>query len=329
MKRPVPERERGAALLAVLLLVVIVGAIAAAAMEKLRLSQALAANVTALDQGRAFAHAVEELALLTIDDMTAQSREKTTLAGGWNGSVRQVPMPDGIGVATVRVRDGGNCFNLNSVVEGDPRTQLVRRSTGVLQFSGLMVVLGVSEGEARRIAEAAADWVDSDSEPGPIGAEDAAYGSGDTPFRTANSFFGDPGEARGLIGMTPEIFARVRPWLCAMPTAELSPINVNTLLPEQGALLAMLAPGQLDIQRAQRIIAARPADGWDSQIDFWRTERLSELAVPLDAQLQVQTRTQWFALDVRVLIGESEIAETALVDARMQPARLAMRMWGE
>src|SRR5688572_26593498 len=70
MKRPVPSAERGAALLAVLLLVAVTGAIAAAAMEKLRLSRAVAVNAAALDLARGFAGGIEQLALVTIDDMT-------------------------------------------------------------------------------------------------------------------------------------------------------------------------------------------------------------------------------------------------------------------
>ncbi len=326
-RRRIAHRERGAALLAVLLLVVITGAIAAAAMEKLRLSRAVATNAVALDQARAFADGVEQLALVTIDDRIAGSPDKTTLAGGWNGAVRRVPLPGGA-LAEVRVSDGGNCFNLNSVVEGDPRTSLTRRSSGVTQFAGLMTALEVPPTEARRIAEAAADWVDTNAEPGPAGAEDAAYATGTEPYRTANTLFADVGELRRIAGMTPEFLARLRPWLCVLPTAELSPINVNTLLPDQAPLLAMLAPGQLNVARARRILAGRPANGWDNQIEFWRTEALSELNLPLDVQLQPQLRTRWFALDVRVTVLDSEFRETALVDARLQPSRLAMRVWG-
>lgn len=324
----VPWKERGAALLAVLLLVAVTGAIAAAAMEKLRLSRAVAANAYALDQARAHANGIAELALLTIDDLQSQDRDKTTLAGGWQGSVRQIPLPDG-GLATVQVRDGGNCFSLNSVVEGDPRTRLARRNTGVAQFAGLMLLIGVGEGEARRIAEAAADWADSDSLSASGGAEDTAYGGGAAPFRVPNTLFADVGEARGLAGMTPEIFAALRPWLCALPVANLSPLNVNTLTEDQAPLLAMLAPGQIDVARARRIIAARPAAGWDNMVDFWRTESLSELAVPMDAQLQPQVKSSWFALDVRVALMGAEFAEDVLVDARMAPVRLSARSWRE
>ncbi len=323
----VSARERGAALLAVLLLVAVTGAIAAAAMEKLSLSRAAATNAVALDQARAYAEAVEQLAVLTVDDMIVRNPDRTTPAGGWNGAVRRVALPQG-GAAQVRVRDGGNCCNLTSVAEGDPRTRLTRRDSGVAQFAGLMQALRVPEGEARRIAEAAADWVDSDAAPGPAGAEDAAYAGGPDPYRTANSLFADVGEIGALAGMTPEIQTRLRPWLCALPSTELSPLNVNTLLPDQAPLLAMLAPGQLDVERALRVLASRPASGWSNQVEFWRIDALRGLAVPLDVQLQLQMRTRWFALDVNVGIMDSEFVETALVDARLQPSRVVARRWG-
>ena len=327
MRPPIPAGERGAALLAILLLVAVTGAIAAAAMEKLRLSRAIAANVVALDQARAFAGGVEQLALLTIDDRIADSPDRTTLAGGWNGAVRRVPLPNG-GLAQVRFRDGGNCFNLNSVVEGDPRTNLSRRSSGVLQFAGLMTALGIPRAEARRVAEAAADWADRDGVPAPGGAEDEAYAVLPRPYRTANTLFADVGEVRALSGMTPEIHDRLRPFLCALPTTDLSPININTLMPDQAPLLAMMAPGQLDIDEARRVIAARPETGWSNVIEFWRLDALSGLAIPLDVQLQAQLRTRWFALDLSVQVLDSEFQESLLVDSRLQPSRIAMRRWG-
>jgi general secretion pathway protein K len=328
VKRPFPQRERGAALLAVLLLVAVTGAIAAAAMEGLRLSRAVAANATALDQARAFAGGVEQLALLTLDDQVARSPDKTTLDGGWNGAVRRMPMPGGA-IAEARVRDGGNCFNVNSVVEGEAQSALVRRPSGVAQFVGLMTALGTGEADARRIAEAAADWVDSDTIPGPGGAEDEAYSGGPEPYRTANSFFVEPGELRAVAGMTPELYRRLSPWLCALPISDLAPINVNTLTPDQAPLLAMLAPGQIGLDRARAVIGARPAGGWGSQVEFWRQDAMSGLIIPLDVQLQPQLRTRWFALDVSVQLGESEYDESALVDARLQPSRVVSRRWSD
>ncbi len=321
-----PERERGAALLAVLLLVAVTGAIAASMVESLRLSRTVAVNATARDQGRLFADGVERLALLTLDDRILRSPERTTLEGGWNGATRTVQLPGG-GSADVAVRDGGNCFNINSVVDGQPGSPFVRRASGVAQFIGLMIVLEVREQDARRIAEAAADWVDSDTATGPGGAEDEAYAAGPAPYRTGNTLFADPGEVRALAGMTPDIYARIRPWLCALPVNDLSPLNINTLGPDQAPLLAMLAPGQITLDRARRVLAQRPSGGWNNQVEFWRIEAMSELNVPLDAQVQPQLKTNWFTLDVRVRLMGSEYRETVLVDARLQPSRVVQRRW--
>lgn len=323
-----PERERGAALLAVLLLVAITGAIAASMVENLRLSRAVAANAAARDQGRLFADGAGQLALLTIDDRIVESPERTTLAGDWNGATRTVQLPGG-GSADITVRDGGNCFNLNSVVDGGLGRPFTRRATGVAQFTGLMLALEVPEAEARRIAEAAADWADSDAVPGPGGAEDEAYAAGPAPYRTGNTLFADPGEIRALAGMRPEIYARLRPWLCALPVSDLSPLNINTLGVEQAPLLAMLAPGQIGLDRARRVLAQRPSGGWRNQVEFWRVESMSELSVPLDAQVQPQLKTNWFTLDIRVRLMATEYRETVLVDARLQPSRIVQRSWTE
>ena len=75
--------------------------------------------------------------------------------------------------------------------------------------------------------------------------------SATAPYRTGNTLFADAGELRAVAGMSPALYRRLRPWLCALPTSDLSPINLNTLSPEQAPLLAMLAPGQLGVERAR------------------------------------------------------------------------------
>lgn len=325
-RRAVPRGERGAALLAVLILVAITGAIAAAALEKLRLSRLLSANVVAIDQTRQFAFGAEQLGLLIVDDLVTQDRSKTTLTGGWNGGTRTIPMPGG-GSVDARLRDGGNCFNVNSVVQGDIRQGLARRPTGVNQFVALMLLSGIPAADAQRIAEAAADWADSDVEAGPGGAEDGAYAAGEQPYRAGNTLFADPSELRALAGMTAQHYARIRPFICALPTSDLSPINVNTLLPHQTILLSMLAPGRLTEAAARRVLATRPSAGWNNPGEFWRNDALSALGIPLDAQQQVQVRTDWFLLDIHASLEQTEFFQTSLVDARLQPSRVVQRRW--
>lgn len=325
--KPVPPSERGAALLAVLLLVAVMGAIAASAFEKLRYSTALATNGAALDQARAHAIGLETLLAVRVDDLLASSPGVTTLAGGWNGQRRGVEL-HGEGRAEGTIRDGGNCFNINSVADGSDPLTLAPRPAGIDQFTALMRLLGLSEAEARRIAESAADWVDADRDVHARGAEDSAYASAAPAYRPGNTLFAEVSELRAVSGMTPEIYARLRPFLCALPTADLSPINVNTLLPDQAPLLAMLSPGRISLNSARAAIAQRPGAGWDSKSAFWANRALSGASPPLDASNQVQLSTRWFSLDLRIRFGGAELIETALIDARLRPSKVAVRRWG-
>jgi general secretion pathway protein K len=320
-----PPRERGAALLAVLLLVAIMGAIAAGAFERLRLSTALAINHTGIEQARAFAVGVETLLAMRADDLVAANRDVTTLAGDWNGAERTIPLP-GEGLAVGTIRDGGNCFNLNSLVQGEAPAALKQRPQGMEQFANLMLVLGVPEREARGVAAAAADWADSDGDPSPGGAEDAAYAGFAVPYRPANTLFAEASELRAVAGVTPDLYRRVRPFVCALPMTDLSPINVNTLLPKDAPLLAMFAPARTDLNAASAIIARRPAAGWSDMADFNRATGPNEL--PLDPSNQLQLNSRWFTLDLTIELGGAELVETALVDARYSPARVVVRRWG-
>jgi general secretion pathway protein K len=314
-------------LLAVLVLVVIMSGIAAAAFEKLRISTALAMNGASLDQSRAYAVGVETLLALRVDDLVAESPETTTLAGGWNGDPRRIDLP-GEGQAEGTITDGGNCFNINSVVEGERPTVLKARPLGIAEFANLMRLLAVPPAIAQGVAEAAADWADADSVPSPNGAEDGAYASAETPYRPSNTVFAEVSELRGVAGMSPDIYRQIRPYLCALPTTDLSPINVNTLLPGQAPLIAMLAPESMDVGAVRQALARRPQTGWTNLSQFWQDPALKRASMSLDAQLQPKLNTQWFALELKVQLRGAELLETALIDARHTPARVAVRRWG-
>jgi general secretion pathway protein K len=321
-----PPAERGAALLAVLVLVAVMGAMATAAFDKLRTATALSGNASALDQARAYAVGIESLLALRVDDMIGADAERTTLEGGWNGAVRTIPLPEGRGIAGASVRDGGNCFNLNGLVQGQPPAGLETRTIGLMQFGALLRLAGVAETEADGIAQAAADWADSDSVPNRAGAEDGDYAGRETPYRTPNTLYAEPSELRAVAGMTSELYERLRPLICALPTTEGLTINVNTLLSEQAPLLALLAPDAITAEAARAAIGQRPSGGWDSVGDFWKVPALRQAEGRVQTQPQLATR--WFALRLRVEVDGIEVDETALVDARSGRARVVLRRWG-
>ena len=320
------ERERGAALLAVLLLVAVMAALAAVALERSQMAARLAGNVASMEQARAYATAAEALAVTRINDLYAADQAKTTLQGGWLGRENVLPLPEG-GVAIARIIDGGNCFNLNSVGRGSDPRALTVEPRAVVQFATLMGLIGIPQRDAALIAAALGDWLDADSNASRGGAEDGAYQQRDPPYRAANTMIADASELRAIEGMTPEYYALLRPLVCALPGTQPAMINVNTLLPEQAPLLAMIAPNRLSIEDALRIIASRPDTGWTSIADFADLPAIAGLDLDGDALRQIEVRTRWFWLDLDVRLGEVDLAQSALIDARIVPGRIVARRY--
>jgi general secretion pathway protein K len=230
------------------------------------------------------------------------------------------------GVATAKLADGGNCFNLNSlVIETAPATY-VSYTPARLQFARLIRLVGGPGASGDSIAAATSDWIDSDTSPLDLGAEDSAYGGQATPYRTANTLMGDVSELRAVAGVTPAIYAKLRPWICALPIAKPSKINVNTLLPEQAPLLAMLMPDTLTVEGARQALLQRQPQGYADVAAFWKAASITPSS---DASTGTAVTTSWFALQVDVTVGVAELEQHGLIDASTLPARLASRQWGE
>ncbi len=318
--------EEGAALLTVLLLVAVMAVLSAVALERLRMGTALAANGAAIEQARSYAFAAETVARYRIGDLIQRDPSRTTLEGDWAGQATNFPI-DG-GVATARIDDGGNCFNLNSMVQETIGGVLVARPIAIEQFGRLLAALGADSRAADQIAAAAADWIDSDTRPLPGGAEDDAYQGTSVKYRTANTLMADRSELRAVAGVTPALYSRIRSFVCALPVTDLSAINVNTLRPDQAPLLAMLVPG-LDPARAAAAIGLRPsARGFESIDTFWNLPPLA--AVGADpGRLQARLATRWYDLTLDIALQGAELHENVLIDGERKPGKIARRSYGE
>lgn len=316
------EGERGAALLTVLLLVAVIAVMAGTMLERMRLSTRLAGNAVALDGARGYAYAAETLATTRVTSLLSQSPDRVALTGGWSGRPFGLPIPGGTAVA--RVTDGGNCFNLNGLVLRNPDGTHAANAMAIQQFARLIRLLRVSGGEG--IAAAAADWIDSDDNALPGGAEDAAYQG----YRTAGTLMADPSELRAVKGVEADSYRVLRPWICTLPVAKPSTININTLEPEQAPLLAMLMPDTLGVEQARAALLRRPPDGYGDTSSFWNALSTGGgVTSGLGSQAQTDVKSKWFALRVDVTSGDAELHETGLIDARTLPARLVTRQWGD
>lgn len=310
MIRRIPPREQGAALINVLVLVGVLATLSTSLFDRLRLARALEAN----RDGRA----LQEAGVLAAE----------TLAVASVGPA--VPLPAGglalaAGGARAEVTPGGNCLNLNGVAMG-PAGRSVTRTLGMTQLARLLITLDVPQDEAARIAAATADWIDIDQQPNPGGAEDPAYARAATPYRTASVPLAEVSEWRAVAGVTPAIYDRARPHLCALPETELSRPNINSLAASDAPVLAAITGVPLETARA--VIAARPARGWASLAEFWAQPLLAGRQPPAEALRQPDVKDRWLRLTITGRDPLQPIAATGLIDAGRAPARLVARRWG-
>jgi general secretion pathway protein K len=318
------------ALLTVLLLVAVMTVLVIAVLDDIRFGLRRAGNAQTVAQAQWYALGTEALAQVQILGLAEKGGGRTTLAGDWNKRPFLFPIENGqhgSGMIRARIRDGTACFNLNSVVEGAVE-QWRRRTIGVSQYLALLQALEFPQLQATSLADALVDWIDSDQERSPSGAEDAAYAARTPGYRTAGALLGEVSELRAIAGYDRDAYARLRPHVCALPIDDLSPVNVNTLGPDDAVILSMLTDNAVTPETAKRILAARPADGWRDDAEFWSQPALVQAAVPNPVLQQVSLRTRYFDLQAEVEYGGAEVVLSALLEH--DPAgtvRLVSRRW--
>lgn len=332
-----PDREQGMALLTVLLLVTVMSVLAVSVLDDIRFGVRRAANASEVGQAQWYAIGAEQLAAARIRRLSAASGGRILDTGGWNG--RPFVFPIEGGAIRARLEDGGNCFDLNSVIEGAPGFWRVH-APGVAQFRTLMAALGVPSRDAELVAASLVDWIDVDA------PDDGAYARAARPYRAGETPLAEVSELRAVQGVTPELYARLRPHLCALPPTamgafgyapggRLSPINVNTLREDQAVLVTMLTGGLLPPEEARRWIAARPLNGWADYGAFTRHPLLADAGLAGGpALLQVNNGilgapSRFFALDAAVGYGGAEVAMSSLFeeDRGTGAVRLVARRW--
>jgi general secretion pathway protein K len=318
--------ERGVALLTVLLLVAVMTLLLVAVLDDIRFGLRRAGNAQAVAQAQWHALGAEAMAMAQIRRLARRGDGRTTLEGGWNGRPFLFPTGDAgtpPGLVRMRVSDATACFNLNSVVWGAAE-QWRRYDPGVHQFRALLRALEVPAHRAEALVDALVDWIDSDQERGGAGAEDTDYGD----YRTAGTLLGEASELRAIRGYDADTYARLRPHVCALPVAAVSPVNVNTLDDGDALILGMLTDNAVAPDVARRILATRPPGGWRDPEAFWAHPALVAAGVPEPVRRQVELRTRYFKLQAEVEHEGADVVLGALLEH--DPAggvRLLARRW--
>lgn len=261
------KRQRGVALITVLLVVAVVTVVCAGLIARQQLAIRSSANLLSARQAWHYALGGEALAkaLLLRDLRQGDPRQPVDYLGeAWARTQAPFKLDEG-GELRVRIEDPSGRFNLNSLVR-----QRQVDEAAVAQFSRLLLRLEIEQPYAERLQ----DWLDIDQEPsGAYGAEDNQYLLAKPAYRAANQLLSDVSELRLLLGMSETDYRRLLPYVSALP--EDATLNVNTA---SALVLSSLADG-LTPSVAQGLLAARGSEGFRSLESFLGQPALAGLGV--------------------------------------------------
>lgn len=322
------RRERGVALITVLLVVAIVTVVSATMVARQQLSIRASSNQMQARQAWHYALGGEAL---------ARAMLARDLRGGANGETGTAvdhllepwaqPLPAfeiDQGEILVRIEDLAGRFNLNDLLrDQQPNTAAVE------QFRRLLLRLQIGAPYAERLL----DWIDPDQQPsGEYGAEDNAYLALDPPYRNAGRRLYDLSELRLLLDMREEDFQRLAPYVAALPPGV--PLNVNTA----SAMVLSSLSDNLSLGAAESLVELRRAAPFRNSAAF--------LAQPAMAGTTLQgtalaVGSQFFQATSEVRVGDRRLALVSLLQREQdgsvrvlarnlgQPARLARSSDGE
>lgn len=316
-------RQRGIALLMVLLILALMMVLASAITE--RTARMYQQTATTLDnlQARWYALGAETMVAALLQRDALDSPNQTHLAQNWAQQGRRFTVDGGEIYATIT--DDLACFNLNAVnrATADESEAIPAAARA---FTRLLEKLGAEPLRALQLTAALRDWIDADSQPLLNGAEDEVYMAQSPGYLTGNQNIQDLSELRLLAGMDAALYQRLLPYVCAHPNDALQ-ININTLKPAQAALLAGLFPADLSIQQARQLLIARPASGWNSVAAFLAQQALQDTDTTA-VRPWLTVHSERFVASFTVVMGSARYQQRSLLQREGRSFRVIQRRYG-
>ncbi|HYW75202.1 MAG TPA: type II secretion system minor pseudopilin GspK [Gammaproteobacteria bacterium] len=283
MKSP-GNRERGVAILMALVIL----AIAAGITSALLWDRSLSVHRSALLAAQRQAWQYDLGAEAWVEQILKRSAGKNdTLGSAWAQHLPPLPVQGGVIVGGVEDLQGR--LNLNDLIGNKGTTD----TTTLAALKRLLTILQINPD----VANAIADWADAnDNVTSPGGAESGYYASLDPPYAPANGRFYSVSTLRLVKGVTPQIYARLAPYVTALPETN-TPININTA---PAPVLAAIIP-DFSLARAKSLVARRGKGGFQSIAQF-KKELHRNIVFPLSL------KSTYFLLKVTTTIGSTQLS---------------------
>jgi general secretion pathway protein K len=320
-----PDRERGAALVTVLVMLSIMSTLAIVAVDAAQFSLRRTQNQAGMEQARWYLMGAESFAAGRIEEMAQRAATLRLDQSEWQG--REITLPLEGGVMDVALWDGSNCFNLNSLVEKGDGGAYVMSGRGFVQFARLLDVLDIRSTSGGGLAPPLVDWLDSDDMRSAGGAEAESYAGAGAPYQAANALMADVSELARVRGFSDDVIARLAPYVCVRPDAAPSIINPNTLRLDQAPLLTMALGSQFNLAAAQDLIERRPRGGWATIEEFFAAPRFAGLELNDAVRGQFSLSSRYYVMTARVQMGDASETSAALIELSGR-ARVIRRLYG-
>ncbi|MFZ5257223.1 type II secretion system minor pseudopilin GspK [Enterobacter bugandensis] len=264
------RKQKGVALLVVLILLVMMSALAA------KISQQFCRNLqkthyqVSQQQLRWAMQAQEKVVKDRLQTDATGENKALNLDGDWHQPL-ETRGEDYTVVS--QVEDAQDCFNVNNLLaaekipQGQNAPAVPEKPRNEQIVEQILTESGITHTTAEEVYQQLVDYLDGDATTAKDGAESDAW-AGVVPARQpANQMMRTIAEIKQLPAFPVAAYPKVSKLLCALPDSA-SKVNVNTLKPEQAALLAALFPGKLTEDDAVRLIDSRPETGWENMETF-------------------------------------------------------------
>lgn len=286
-------RQRGVALITVMLVVALATLLAVSMMRNQNISLRYAEGLFSQDQAVLYTQGaegfVQDLLVRDQNDDKRKKREVDHPGETWAKPFPPFPVPGGL--VQARLTDLQGRLNLNLIWHEN-----AVNSAAQTCFKRLLVNLDLPD----NLDMALIDWMDGDNEPnGTDGAEDDYYTRLPVPYRVANQSLTDVSELLLIKGFTPDVVARLRPYVTVLPSV--ATINVNTAIPEVVRTLT----DNMTLSGAEELARNKPADGYETVDAFLAEPAFNGLDNSAKDAIKplLSVRTAYFELAADASIG--------------------------
>jgi len=235
-----------------------------------------AQNLADMAQADTVARAGFDLAVILLTQ-DAKNSATDDLTQTWAQPIPVFPVEGG--AVTAAISDAQGHFNLNNLAGTSAGDNAVFRR------------LLTSQNFNPDLTDALKDWLDSDSNTRPNGAEDNEYLALPTPYRAANQPLQSVDELRLVRGFSAEVVQKLRPWVTVLPMPPAATvgttINVNT-----AAALVLSALCGIALPDAEQLVTDRNKNPYTS-VPSARCPQGSTLAGVTTDYFEVTVQTQF------------------------------------